>query len=296
MKMRQTKWLLVVVVLLAASGAARADAKSKAALAVAEELTARFGSKAGKSLPALAEKIESYVARYGEDALVAIRRVGPEAFALVDEAGVNGPRAIRILATYGEEGATNILRRPKALAHFTRYGEDAGAVLVKHPAVAESLIERGGPSGVKALEAVTTRNGRRVAMLMEGDLGKVARSTELLDVIAKYGDRAAQFIWENKGSLAIGTTLAAFLANPEPFLDGTKEMAKIAGETTARPLAEGVAHGTNWTVVVLAVLAVAVGMVLLLAVRFGLLRRPVPVATVALSVPPVSEGGKSPHP
>src|ERR1700691_3422637 len=139
MKKTQLKWLLAAAVLLAVSGAVRADAKSKVIQEVAEEVMARFGSKAGKSLTALAEKIESYVGRYGEDALLAIRRVGPDAFALVDEAGVNGPRAIRVLANYGEEGATNILRRPKALAQFARYGDDAGAVLVKHPAVAESL-------------------------------------------------------------------------------------------------------------------------------------------------------------
>lgn len=186
--------------------------------------------------------------------------------------------------------ATNILRRPKALAQFARYGDDAGAALVKHPGVAESLIERGGSSGVKALEAVTTRNGRRIAMLMEGDLGKVARSTELLEVIARYGDRGAEFIWENKGSLAIGTTLVAFLATPEPFINGTTQLAKVAGETAAKPLAEGVARGTNWTLVVL---AVVVGMVLLLAVRFGLLVRPVPAATVAQSSPPISEGDNS---
>ena len=293
MKNMQMKWLLAATVLLAVSGAVRADAKSKAIQEVAEEVMARFGSKAGKSLPALAEKIEGYVGRYGEDALVAIRRVGPDAFALVDEAGVNGPRAVKVLATYGEEGATNILRRPKAMSQFARFGDDAGAVLVKHPAVAESLIERGGPSGVKALEAVTTRNGRRVAMVMEGDLGKVPRSTELLDVIAKYGDRAAEFVWENKGALAVGTALAAFIANPEPFLNGTTQLAKVAGETAAKPLAEGAARGANWTVVILAVLAVVVGMVLLLAVKFGLLGRPAAATTIALSVPPVSEGGKS---
>src|ERR1700677_3430967 len=113
--MKTTNVLLAVAVLLVASGAVQADAKTKAAQEVAEVVLARFGNKAGKSLPALAEKIEQYVARYGEDALLAIRRVGPGAFELLDKAGVNGARAARVMAVHGEEGATWVLSRPKAL-------------------------------------------------------------------------------------------------------------------------------------------------------------------------------------
>ena len=270
MKNMGIKGVLVVALLVATSGAAHADVKSRAVQEVAEEVMARFGSKAGTSLPALAQKIESYVARVGEEMLPALRRVGPDAFGLVDAAGVNGARAARVLAVHGEEGATWILRRPKAMSQFLRFGDDAAAVLVKHPGVAEPLVDRGGQTAVKALGAVTTRNARRIAMVMDSDLGKVARSTELLDVIAKYGDRAAEFVWENKGALAIGTVLAAFLADPEAFLDGTKELAKVAGETAVKPLAEGVARGTNWTPVVLLALLSAICLGLLLAARLGL--------------------------
>ncbi len=106
-------------------------------------------------------------------------------------------------------------------------------------------------------------------MLLEGDLGKVARSTELLDVIATYGDRAAAFVWENKGALAVGTALVAFLADPEAYFTGAKERAQVAGETAARPIAEGVARGTNWTPVVLIALLVASGCGLFAAAKVG---------------------------
>ncbi len=100
----QTKGLLTVALLLAACGAAHADVKSKAIQEVAEEVLARFGSKAGRSLPALAEKIETYVARFGEDVLPALRRVGPDAFGLVDAAGVNGARAARCWHSTARKG------------------------------------------------------------------------------------------------------------------------------------------------------------------------------------------------
>ena len=246
---------LAAMALLAANDAARADAKSKAAQEAAEYVVQRFGRQAAKEgVGTLAQKIESYAARYGDETFAAVRRAGPETFALVDAAGANGSKAMSVLARHGEEGATWIVRRPKAMAQVARFGDDAASVLVKHPGIAEPLVERGGQSAVKALAAVTPQNGRRIAMVMEGDLGKVARSGELLDVIGQYGNRAAEFVWENKGALATGTALVAFLSNPEPFINGTAKLAQVSGENVARPLADGMGKGTNWTLILLVIL------------------------------------------
>lgn len=258
---------LCVLALLAVATAARADVKSKAAQEAAEYVMQRFGRQAVREgTEALAGKIESYAARYGDETFLAVRRAGPEAFALVDAAGADGGKAMSVLARHGEAGATWVLKRPKGMAQFVRLGDEAAEVLVKHPGIAEPLVERGGSAAVKALGKVTTQNGRRIAMVMEGDLGKLARSEELLDVIGKYGDRAAEFVWQNKGALATGTALAAFLANPEAFINGATKLTEVAGNTVAKPLAEGVGAGTNWTVVILAALA-AGGVVL--AVKLG---------------------------
>ena len=78
-----------------------------------------------------------------------MRRAGPETFALVDAAGVDGAKAVRVLARHGEEGATWVLKRPKAMSQMLRYGDEAADVLVKHPGIAEPLVERGGVSAVK---------------------------------------------------------------------------------------------------------------------------------------------------
>jgi hypothetical protein len=222
---------------------------------VAEGVLQRFGRHAAKDgAAALARRIESFAARYGDEALIAVRRLGPEAFTAVEAAGSHGAQAVRVLARHGEEGATWVLRRPKAMQQFLRYGDEAATVLVKHAGVAESLVERGGAGAVQALQKVSQRNGRRLAMVLEGELRTAAKHPELLDVVARYGDRAAEFVWKNKGALAVGAVLTAFVANPEPFLDGAKDKTRIAGETVAKPLAVGVAQGTNWTLVFVAVL------------------------------------------
>jgi hypothetical protein len=104
-------------------------------------------------------------------------------------------------------------------------------------------------------------------MLAEnGTLAKMGREVEVLEVIGKYGDRAADFIWRHKGALAVGATLTAFLANPEPFLDGTQVLVGTVAENVVRPIAEvpgkvatEVAKGTNWTAVFLTVLVLGTG-------------------------------------
>ncbi|MFM8402757.1 MAG: hypothetical protein ACKOAH_33435, partial [Pirellula sp.] len=65
---------------------------------------------------------------------------------------------------------------------------------------------------------------------------------DLLGVVGRYGDRAMDFIWRNKLTLAGGTALAAFVANPEPFLDGTRELVEKSVDSLAsnvgKPIAE----------------------------------------------------------
>jgi len=90
----------------------------------------------------------------------------------------------------------------------------------------------------------------------DGDLAKVGRTPEMFDVIAKHGDRAANFIWRNKGTLLVASTTAAFLANPEPFLDGTVDVSKVALDGALSPIASAhgkavieAANSTDWTAI-----------------------------------------------
>jgi hypothetical protein len=212
--------------------------------------------------------MESLAAKYGHDIFPAVRRVGPQAFELVEAAGVNGSRAARVMARHGEAGATCILKRPRAMAQFLQLGEESAAVLVRHPGVGERVLEAGGASAVKALGAVNPRNGRRIAMLMEEELAQSPGKLQLLDVIAKYGDRGADFVWKNKGALATAAGLTAFLANPEAFISGATQLSKVAGETTVgvtkvagkhvlAPAVNGLFSAVNVALGVVAVLIVA---------------------------------------
>jgi hypothetical protein len=253
------------------AGRAGGDGKSKAATEVANYVIQRFGRTAAKGgVGALAARIETTAARHGPDVFQAVRQVGPRAIPLVEQAGANGSQAARVLARHGEAGIVSVVTRPAAMKLVARHGDRAATAMVKHAGgVAEPLIGKVGAPAIHAFEAIGPRSGRQLAMLAaDGHLTRIGRTTEVLEVIAKYGDRAATFVWNNKGALATATVLAAFLANPEPFLNGTRDLAqvagksvvavtKVAGEHVVAPVVGGIFTALNVVLGVIAVLLVA---------------------------------------
>jgi hypothetical protein len=231
----------------------------------------RFGRQAVREgAETLARKIETFAVRHGEEGIQAVRRVGPRTFRVVEEAGVHANQAVRVMAKHGEPGVTWVLTRPQGMALFLKHGDRAAATLVKHAGVAEPIIEHLAAPAIRALEAAGPQAGRRLAiMFADGELARIGRTPEVLEVVARYGDRALDFVWRHKGVLVGGTLLAAFLANPEPFLEGTR----IVADNVVRPVAEipgqvarEAAGKTNWTLLLLVIVLIAAGFV---AIRLG---------------------------
>jgi hypothetical protein len=137
--------------------------------------------------------------------------------------------------------------------------------MILHRQLAVDLIRRFGKPAAEAMRSLGTRNARRLAIMAgTGELSRAGRAQEVLAVIAQYGDRAMDFIWRHKGSLTIATVLTVFLAKPEAFLSGSRDLAEAVTQEVARPLAEvpgevaaGITANTNWTAVILAGIALA---------------------------------------
>lgn len=274
-------FILALAALALAATPAAAGGKSKAAQETAEFVMRKFGRKAARNgASALARRIERNAIVHGDDVIKAVRKVGPRSLHMIEEAGSHSKQMARLLAVHGEEGAVYVATRPKALRLVLRHGDDAAAALVKSRGVALPAIESIGKPAVRAFKAIgTPRNARRLAMMTSdgGELAMIGRTPEILAVIGKYGDKAMEFIWEHKGALAVTATLAAFLAEPEPFINGVKEIT----QTVAKPIAEvpaiaaregsaEVARKTNWTLVFLTLIAT---LALLAAARWRLFRR-----------------------
>lgn len=256
--------VIVVMICLAVlpPAASYAGVSSTAAREAAEFVMRKFGKEAEEQgLQTLTKKIESLGLKYGDDAITAVKKVGPRAFRYVDEAGENGLQSVKLLARYGDD-AVWVVAKKNRLALFARYGDDAAEAMIKQGRIAEPLIGSLGEPAAGVLKTVSRQNGRRLAIMAEeGTLKQIGRTDELLRVLGKYGDRGMDFVWRNKGALAVATVLTAFLANPQPFIDGTADLTSAVAEGIGTPLATEVGRSANWNLV-LPMLAATIGVFL----------------------------------
>jgi hypothetical protein len=252
--------LILVFVTFAAAPEANAQGKLGLAKELVESLGIRFSKEvAEEGAEILTRKVETFLVKYGDDGADALRKVGPYAIQLVDDAAADGVQATRWLAKFGDE-ATSVVRNETRRNLATKLGDEAAEALIKHGEIAEPILELAGKPAANALRAVSEQNARRIGMMAKsGELEKIGRTSELMDTIGKYGDRGMDFVWKNKGALAVSGALVAFLANPEPFIDGTQELANVVAQSAIEPIAKEVGNKTNWTVTIITLALCAVG-------------------------------------
>lgn len=252
--------LVVAVVCLWPAAPALAQ-KSAMVREAAKYVIKKFGSEAAEeTVETVTSKLTQLCVSHGDDAIIAVKKVGPRAFKLVEEAGEHGPSAIKLMVRHGDDAAW-IISRPKRLAIFVQHGDDAAEAMIKHKDIVLPLLERYNTPAAQAFKAIDGQGARRLAMMQDaGELTKIGRTDELLTTVARHGDRAADFIWRNKGALAVATALTAFLADPKPFLDGSRDLAQVVGDVAKEPLREA-ARNTDWTMVIFALLAALLAMV-----------------------------------
>ncbi len=249
---------------------------TKAIQDAVEYAARKFAADVGQeSTETLTAKLTRLAARHGDEAVTAFRKVGPRALRLAEEAGEHANAAVRLMARHGDE-ALWVLENPQRMALFVKFGDDAAEAMVRHKGVATPLIERFHEPAARAIKAIDGQNARRVAMMAEdGSLAGIGSTDAILAVIEKYGNRAADFIWRNKGTLAVGVVLAAFLDDPQPFIEGTRDLATVAaapvGETL-RETARESARRTNWTAVWMTALVLVALLLVLRNLRRGRVR------------------------
>jgi hypothetical protein len=225
------------VALVLVPRAAMAGARGALVREAAACIMRKFGKEAGKGgTEILARKLDKLVARHGIDAVEAARRVGPSAVMLIEEAGEHSAVAAHLLARRSEQAVALVTSR-KSMALVARHGDLAAEALLKHPGVATPVIEALGEPGVRAFNALNKREGRRLAQLLEeGWFSQTGRVADVLAVVERFGDRALDFLWRHKGALAVASVLAAFLTDPEAFLNGARQLGQRAGEKAQETL------------------------------------------------------------
>ncbi len=227
-------------------------AQSAAARKIAREIVEAFGRETvERAEPRIARLVEEH----GDDAVRALRRAGPPAVQALETFGAAGAK---ILARWGDDGVRLLaLEGDAAVSFMARFGDEAVEFMIRHPGAGRDLLQHFGAAALRgrlSTESVVTLN--RLAEPIRGS----GRAAEIFGVIERFGDRACAFLWRNKGAIFSGTVLASFLSDPQPYLDGVKQLVVEPAAELAAGVAREAVRRTNWTVLggcVLAILSAA---------------------------------------
>jgi len=281
--------LAFLVVTLAQPFLACAGVTTSAIRETSEFILKKFGKGvAGETVEQIASKTTKVLAKHGDECLPLLRRSGHAGFQALEEAGEQAPDVIKLFAKRGDE-AVWIISQPKKLTIFLKHGDTAADALLKHPGIADDLIEKYGVNAGDALTRVSRTQAQHLSMMSaDGTLDAIPQKAELLAVIRKYGDEAMDFVWKNKGSLAVATVLATFLSDPESYISGAKDL-------IADPVLKPIAHNTNWTLIILVCLGVLFAPLIALSISKTVvsIRRAATQAAQQAVQPDTGKGGDS---
>ncbi len=221
-------------IMLGATPSVDAVPVRKAVQEAVEFAAKRFGKDATKyGSKAITADLVRQSAKYGDEVIDVFRKLGPESLKWIDNAGALGDDAVKLLSKHGTDGRW-ILQQQMGLTNFAKYGDDYVRVMAKHPGVAGPLVKQFGKQSLPALKKLSPSGARRLGLIAtEPAFLKMGKTSALLDCVAKFGDDAAEFIWKNKGALAVSAVLTAFLVNPEPFIQGIANLGDAATDAAS---------------------------------------------------------------
>ena len=200
------------------------------------------GGVGGRTAADIAITTDRIVATHGEQAIPLLKKAGHTGFTALESAGTKAPEVIKLFAKRGDESLW-VISKPNRLAIFIKHGDTAAEAMIKHPGIADDIIERFGVDAASAFSKISVGSGQKLAIVTkDGLLSASARSPELLPVLRQYGDPAMEFIWKNKGALAVASVLGTFLADPQTYISGASEL--------VIPISDRV----NWTLIIVGVL------------------------------------------
>ena len=229
-------WLIVLSLLCAQSAAAKRAAR---------EVVEAFGREA---VEAAEPRVVRLIEAYGEEVVPVLRRVGPTGVAAMERYGAPG---LKILARWGDDGVRLLaVEGEAAVASLGRYGEEAVELMIRHPGVGRDLLAQFGGQILKT--PLRTESMVTLGRLAD-PIRSSGRAAEIFAVIEKFGDGACEFLWRNKGTIFLATVLAAFLRDPQPYIEGVKQLVV----QPATDVAHEAASRTNWTLVVISAILIA---------------------------------------
>jgi hypothetical protein len=161
----------------------------------------------------------------------------------------------------GREGAEAAAEKSagRMSANAGREGLEHGGALVVRTGddLAGPIVGKFGDDGARAMRALSPEGAERLAT-MSDELAAGGRGGDWMRLIADQGDIVTDWLWERRGSVAVGTVATAVLLQPEEFLQASERIAtttiNAAGQHIAGPIVKSAASGIPWALLLTVVI------------------------------------------
>ncbi len=182
------------------------------------------------------EMAEQAVARYGDEALLLLKKSGPQGLRLLKR---YGDEAIAWTRAGGEE-ALQVMARPsferEILPVLRRGGPELIGIEARTPGTIGSLVRSYGSSGALAAKNLSPANVVRFAQAGPA-LEKMGRAEDFSRLVSRFGDevfavieKALAVVGKHPKGAVIGLGFAYVLSNPETMNLFVGELARTPGE------------------------------------------------------------------
>ncbi|MEZ6064031.1 MAG: hypothetical protein R3C19_27105 [Planctomycetaceae bacterium] len=105
------------------------------------------------------------------------------------------------------------------------------------------VLDNLGVAGAKVLPKLSASGASKLADL-SADLARSPHRGRWLELLGKFGDTAADFLWKNKGSVFVGATATAVVLQPDDFLKATGRLVETAVTTAGSQIGKPLLTGT----------------------------------------------------
>ena len=192
----------------------------------------------GPAVRTSAQRLAALTGRYGPEVRQAMDKVGPAALEVLEQGGPQVAAKLRLLARKGTL-ALRLVQTPQRWNLVSRSGAAGTEAWLRHGTLVEPLLRTWGRPAAQALNRLSPRSARRLALILgEPAFQSTTHTPRLLQVLAERGEAALQFVWQHKGTLAVSAVLVAFLNDPDPFLTGAADLTALAAQHAVAPLTE----------------------------------------------------------
>lgn len=204
--------------------------------------------------------------KHGDEAFQFIQKNGRGSLIAIEKAGEFAPDIIRLHKKIGKK-AFYLAETKRGQTLIMQLGDEVAEPITKLGKKSYPLLEDFGAKAVPLLKKCDDVDVKKLNILKKHNvISQTSEGAAILDICGKYGKKGIDYVYANKKKLLTMAVLTTFITDPEPYINGVKDLGSIAITNVAAPVAQEAAKSIHWNLWI-GVIILILGLVTFFAVK-----------------------------